>query len=136
MKKKLLIIILLVISITLVGCNKKPKNTKEHKEALIISDISKKCMSNSIHVYYDKKYDVYKAYYSENEEQKPIRTGEYNYDITKIINNIEKYSPDNKNGINYNITINKKKYIVSQSEKNELREFMDSIDGDSLLWCE
>ena len=124
---------------SITGCRKKEesieKNTS-HEKAFTISDVSKDCLSNSIYVYYDKKYEVYKAYYEEGNEIKPIRDGEYDYDINKIINNIKDYGSDKNNYINYKVTIGDKSYVVSQTEKNELREFMDSINGDSLLWCE
>ena len=52
------------------------------------------------------------------------------------IKNISNYKSDEVAYINYKIKINDKEYIVSQREKNELREFIDSINGDELLWCE
>lgn len=137
--KRILFIIMIMLSsfvnkLNPTNVNQLPKD--KTGEAFVITDVSKDCLSNSIHIFYEDKYEVFKSYYINDEEIKPIREGKYNYDITKIINNIENYNSDKENYMNYQISINGKKYLVAHGEKNELREFMDSINGDTLLWCE
>lgn len=142
MKKALIIILSFIIgyvigfSITHFIILKGTTTEKSNTLAFTIADVSKNCLSNSIHVYYDNKYEVYKAYYTNGQKMTPIRTGTYDYDINKILKNISNYKSDEVAYINYKIKINDKEYIVSQREKNELREFIDSINGDELLWCE
>jgi hypothetical protein len=140
MKKLLILIICLVIGFGLgyyfTKENKKKEKEKSDALAFIITDVSKNCLSNGIHVYYNDKYEVYKAFYVDGEKMKPIRTGNYNYDINKIIDNIDSYTKDNDTYMNYNIKIKDDNHVVAMQGNKELREFMDSIDGDKLLWCE
>ena len=140
MKKIIIFIICLGIGFGLGYYLTKNNQVKEKEKsdalAFIITDVSKNCLSNGIHVYYNDKYEVYKAYYLNGQKMVPIRTGTYNYDINKIIDNIDNYTKDEERYLNYNIKINDENHIVAMKGNKEIREFMDSINGDELLWCE
>ena len=140
MKKALIVIICLGIGFGIGYYLTKHNQVKEREKsdslAFIITDVSKNCLSNGIYVYYNDKYEVYKAYYIDGEKMKPIREGTYDYDINKIIENIDNYKRDDGYYMNYNVKINDKDHVVAMQGNKELREFMDSINGDELLWCQ
>lgn len=83
------------------------------------------CETPILYLYSDNTYEYYYTF-STNNEKLNAKTGTYNYDITKIINNIDKYKEDSTgpysikdaNGTNYST------YITNI----ELKEFLSSID--------
>lgn len=96
-----------------------PIEVKLDKKLLFEMTSSKlKCPTSYIKVYEDNIYE-----YIDNSDGF-ASLGVYNYDISKILDNIESL-PDNK-AASYTLTIKDKKYSIY--ENKEVEEFLESID--------
>lgn len=98
---------------------------KEVKLSYTINYYGIKCPTSSLYLYSDNTYEYYYTFTSSVEKLIP-KTGTYNYDITKIINNNDKYEESN-----YGL------YLIEDSNGNEydiyytnmeMQEFLESLD--------
>lgn len=97
----------------------KPIEAKLDKKLLFEMTSSKlKCPTAYIKVYEDNMYE-----YIDNSDDF-ASLGIYNYDISKILDNIESLSDDK--AASYTLTIKDKKYSIY--ENKEVEEFLESID--------
>ena len=98
---------------------------KEVKLSYTINYYGINCPTSSLYLYSDNTYEYYYTFTSAVEKLIP-KTGTYNYDITKIINNNDKYEESN-----YGL------YLIEDSNGNEydiyytnmeMQEFLESLD--------
>lgn len=83
------------------------------------------CPTPTLYLYSDNTYEYYYTFDTDNEKLIP-KTGTYNYDITKIINNIDKYE-ENSFGP-YSIKEENGKNYTTYNTNTELQELLTSID--------
>ena len=83
------------------------------------------CPTPILYLYSDNTYEYYYTFGTDNEKLIP-KTGTYNYDITKIINNIDKYE-ENRFGP-YSIKEENGKNYTTYNTNTELQELLTSID--------
>ena len=83
------------------------------------------CETPVLYLYNDNTYEYYNTFNSSDKPLKP-KTGTYDYDINKIINNIDKYD-ENPAGPYYIEDFNKKSYVTYNSNV-ELMSFLKAID--------
>lgn len=83
------------------------------------------CSTPTLYLYSDNTYEYYYTFDTDNEKLIP-KTGTYNYDITKIINNIDKYE-ENSFGP-YSIKEENGKNYTTYNTNTELQELLTSID--------
>ena len=83
------------------------------------------CPTPTLYLYSDNTYEYYYTFDTDNEKLIP-KTGTYNYDITKIINNIDKYE-ENSFGP-YSIKEENGKNYTTYNTHPELQELLTSID--------
>lgn len=83
------------------------------------------CQTPILYLYNDNTYEYYYTFSTNNEKLNP-KTGTYNYDITKIINNIDKYKEDPTGP--YSIKENNGKSYSTYITNIELQEFLKSIN--------
>lgn len=129
MKKNIIIIILIIIvsSIALVLYNK----SNETRELLFsVTDVSKKCKTNTLYVYNDNTYEIKNNSLIINQKK------EYNYDVNNIIENIKDYSKDEDTWMNYYVELKDgTTYHVSMLEENDLNNFIKSLNEEKLFEC-
>lgn len=97
----------------------------EAKLSYTISYSGINCPTPTLYLYSDNTYEYYYAFTTDDEKIIP-KTGTYNYDITKIINNIEKYE-ENSFGP-YSIKEENGKNYVTYNTNTELKELLSSLD--------
>ncbi len=97
----------------------------EAKLSYTISYIGINCPTPTLYLYSDNTYEYFYTFGIDNEKLIP-KTGIYNYDITKIINNIKKYK-ENPTGPYYIKDSNGNKYKTYITNV-ELQEFLKSLD--------
>ncbi len=83
------------------------------------------CQTPSLYLYSDNTYEYYYTFSTNNEILVP-KKGTYDYDITKIINNINKYE-ENQMGSYYIKDSNNNSY-VTYNTNIELQELLKSLD--------
>ncbi len=83
------------------------------------------CMTPSLYLYSDNTYEYYYTFSTNNKKIIP-KTGIYNYDITKIINSVDKYE-ENPIGPYYIKDSNDNSYITYNTNI-ELQEFLKSLN--------
>lgn len=83
------------------------------------------CPTPVLYLYSDNSYEFYYTFSTSEEELIP-KTGTYNYDITKIIKNIDKYE-ENKFGP-YTIKEVSGKDYITYNTNTELQEFLNTLD--------
>lgn len=89
------------------------------------------CQTPILYLYSDNTYEYYYTFGTDNEKLIP-KTGTYNYDITKIINNIDKYE-ENSFGP-YSIKEENGKNYTTYNTNTELQELLTSL-GVTLEKC-
>ena len=83
------------------------------------------CPTPTLYLYSDNTYEYYYTFGTDNEKLIP-KTGTFNYDITKIINNIDKYE---ENSIGpYSIKEENGKNYTTYNTNTELQELLTSLD--------
>ena len=97
----------------------------EAKLSYTISYSGINCPTPTLYLYSDNTYEYYDTFSTDNEKLIP-KTGTYDYDITKIINNIDKYE-GNKFGPYYIKEENGKNY-TTYNTNTELQELLTSLD--------
>lgn len=97
----------------------------EAKLTYTISYNGIKCPTPTLYLYSDNTYEYYYTFGTDNEKLIP-KTGTYNYDITKIINNIDKYE-ENSFGP-YSIKEENGKNYTTYNTNTELQELLKSLD--------
>ena len=83
------------------------------------------CPTPTLYLYSDNTYEYYYTFGTDNEKLIP-KTGTYNYDIMKIINNINKYE-ENSFGP-YSIKEENGKSYTTYNTNSELQEFLSSLN--------
>ena len=83
------------------------------------------CHTPILYLYSDNTYEYYYTFGTGNEKLIP-KTGTYNYDITKIINNVDNYA-ENKIGQYFIQDQNENTYITYNTNM-ELQELLTSLD--------
>lgn len=81
------------------------------------------CPTPTLYLYSDNTYEYYYTFGYGNKKLTPI-TGEYNYDMNKLIENINNYKPDSIGP--YNIKTETRTY-TTYSTNEELKELLDTI---------
>ncbi|MBR4262315.1 MAG: hypothetical protein IKQ35_03015 [Bacilli bacterium] len=99
--------------------------TEEEELVYIISYSGVNCPTPILYLYNDNTYEYYYTFATGYQKPTP-KIGNYNYDINKIIKNIDKYKED-PSGI-YNINELNGKTYKTYSTNAELKEFLNSID--------
>jgi len=144
LEKYLLLVIILVG--TIVGIyfvreymkkkNDKPSTTPTENILLFtVTDTSKKCLSNSLYVYSNNKYEIIKGAVLDNKDNL-IKTGTYNYDINKLIDSFNDDSCDTENYFNYKVILESgESYCISMIDDTELNKFLESLNEENLFWC-
>ena len=97
----------------------------EAKLSYIISYNGINCPTPTLYLYSDNTYEYYYTFGTDNKKLIP-KTGTYNYDITKIINNIDKYE-ENRFGP-YSIKEENGKDYTTYNTNTELQELLTSLD--------
>ena len=90
-----------------------------------ISYVGINCPTPTLYLYSDNTYEYYDTFSADNEMRIP-KTGTYDYDISKIINNIDKYE-ENEFGLYYIKEENGKNY-ETYNTNTELQELLSSLD--------
>lgn len=101
---------------------------KADKEKIIEFTITYKginCPTPTLYLYSDNTYEYYYTFTSEGNELIP-KTGKYNYDITKIIKNVDKYE-ENDFGEYYIKDKQGKEYVILNTNIH-LQELLNSLD--------
>ena len=83
------------------------------------------CPTPTLYLYSDNTYEYYYTFGTDNEKLIP-KTGTFNYDITKIINNIDKYEENNFGP--YSIKEENGKNYTTYNTNTELQELLTSLD--------
>ena len=97
----------------------------EVKLAYTISYSGMNCPTPTLYLYNDNTYKYYYTFSTDNEKLIP-KTGTYNYDIKKIINNIDKYEENNFG--TYSIKEENGKNYTTYNTNTELQELLTSLD--------
>lgn len=103
----------------------------EVKLAYTISYSGMNCPTPTLYLYNDNTYKYYYTFSTDNEKLIP-KTGTYNYDIKKIINNIDKYEENNFG--TYSIKEENGKNYTTYNTNTELQELLTSL-GITLEKC-
>lgn len=103
----------------------------EVKLAYTISYSGMNCPTPTLYLYNDNTYKYYYTFSTDNEKLIP-KTGTYNYDIKKIINNIDKYEENNFG--TYSIKEENGKNYTTYNTNTELQELSTSL-GITLEKC-
>lgn len=99
------------------------KENSIKKVVFMISYLSSKCPSPYLYIYNDNTYELYDSL---SKDKPPVpQSGEFSYDIVKIIRTIHDYELQAEN--NFFVKYKDKEYSTSSTNK-ELREFLDLID--------
>lgn len=126
--KIILILIFGIIIVIIVGLIPYIKYSKIEDEAKLSYTISYNginCPTPTLYLYSDNTYEYYYTFGTDNEKLIP-KTGTYNYDIKKIINNIDKYE-ENSFGP-YSIKEENGKNYTTYNTNAELQELLSSLD--------
>jgi len=135
MKKILIVfsILFVLIIITIVALFMLKEKTEEKTVLMVISDVSKKCLSNVVTIYSNGEYLVRTG--TDQEKQR----GKLNYsgNLENLVDIIKTYEPDMSTLMNYKIELSDGD-VVYAAIKNakKLNELLDSIPLDNLFWCE
>ena len=97
----------------------------EVKLAYTISYSGMNCPTPTLYLYNDNTYKYYYTFSTDNEKL-ISKTGTYNYDIKKIINNIDKYEENNFG--TYSIKEENGKNYTTYNTNTELQELLTSLD--------
>lgn len=128
MKDKKVIVVVCLLLLAVLACvffyTKKDSSTERELLYTIKYD-GIDCMTPEIYLYDDNTYEFYYTYAMEGIELVP-KTGKYNYDISKIINNIDKYGEDPAGP--YIIKTKDDEQYITYGTNKELREFLDSLN--------
>lgn len=103
----------------------------EVKLAYTISYSGMNCPTPTLYLYNDNTYKYYYTFSTDNEKL-ISKTGTYNYDIKKIINNIDKYEENNFG--TYSIKEENGKNYTTYNTNTELQELLTSL-GITLEKC-
>lgn len=103
----------------------------EVKLAYTISYSGMNCPTPTLYLYNDNTYKYYYTFSTDNEKL-ILKTGTYNYDIKKIINNIDKYEENNFG--TYSIKEENGKNYTTYNTNTELQELLTSL-GITLEKC-
>ena len=99
------------------------KENSIKKVVFMISYLSSKCPSPYLYIYNDNTYELYDSL---SKDKPPVpQSGEFSYDIVKIIRTIHDYELQAEN--NFFVKYKDKEFSTSSTNK-ELREFLDLID--------
>lgn len=113
----------------------KTNSNEPNKLLFTVNDDSKKCYSNTLYVYNNGKYEIVGINYN-NDEPNIIKTGNYNYNIEKVMNMFDDKTCDNENYLNYRITIDENtSYCIGINSTHELNKFIESLNEENLFWC-
>lgn len=113
-------------------------NPKQQDETLLlftVSDISKNCISNSLRVYSNNKYEIIKGAWIDGENNL-IKSSTYDYDVDKLLKSFNNDTCDKEYFLNYSVTLKSgEEYCISILEDTELNRFLNSLNEENLFWC-
>ena len=122
----LILLVIIMICSTIMFINNMIKK-RERKKLLMytINYNGINCLTPELLLYSDNTYEYYYSFTAKDEEL-IAKSGKYNYDVKKIIENIDKYE-ENRYGPYYIKDSEGKEYITYNSNK-ELQALLHSID--------
>ena len=134
-KKRVLIFLILILSLITAGIfgfiiyknsiRLHQDISNDSKLTYTITFNGLNCQTPVLYLYSDNTYEYYYTFSANGEPLIP-KTGTYNYDITKIINNINKYKENNTG--TYYIKDNNDNNYQTYNTNIELQEFLKSIN--------
>jgi hypothetical protein len=133
-KKNIVITLFVVLVILSAGILYKMFGGRGDDWQLRVSDVSRACYSNVLHVYSNKDYVVRSSIGNRVIDH---GTSSYPNSIDYLENEIKNYLSDAEFGMNYEIeSKNSTDVLINQYNSPEFKKFIDTIDVENLFWCD